>query len=198
MDFAELAERLRRITVELIGTHATFGCGVIWAPGWVVTNAHVVRRPRMLVRGAGGRRAEAVVAGLQADVDLAILRAPDLGTPDLGTPAVAWSGGDTPPVGSLVVAVGHPFGVSGALTTGIVHAVGPLRPGGRPWIQADLRLAPGNSGGPLADVEGRVIGINTLVAGGLGYAIPAWAVERFLREAVGPVLGARTPDPRAA
>jgi serine protease Do len=177
MDFAALAEGLRRITVELTCAHHTVGCGVIWAPGWVVTNAHVVRQPRMLVRGADGRRAEAVVAGLQADVDLAVLRAPGF-----GPPAVGDTDGVTPPVGSLVVAVGHPFGVSGALTTGIVHAVGPIRPGGRPWIQADLRLAPGNSGGPLGDARGSVLGLNAMVADGLALAIPVADVRRFLRE----------------
>jgi serine protease Do len=176
MDFAALAERLRRVTVELTGSHGTFGCGVIWAPGWVVTNAHVVRRPRMLVRGADGRRAEAVVAGFQVDADLAVLRAPDLGPPAAST------NGGAPAVGSLVVAVGHPFGVAGALTSGIVHAVAPIRPGGRPWIQADLRLAPGNSGGPLADARGCVVGLNAMVAGGLALAIPVTDVRRFLRE----------------
>jgi serine protease Do len=63
-----------------------------------------------------------------------------------------------------------------------VHAIGPVGAlGDRQWIQADLELAPGNSGGPLADARGRVVGINTMIAGGLGLAIPSRDVEQFLR-----------------
>jgi serine protease Do len=73
------------------------------------------------------------------------------------------------------------MGFVGALTTGVIHAVGPLRGlGSRSWVQADVRLAPGNSGGPLADAHGRVIGINTMVAGGLALAIPSNTVLDFL------------------
>jgi serine protease Do len=61
-----------------------------------------------------------------------------------------------------------------------VHAVAPLRPGGRRWIHADVRLAPGNSGGPLADTAGRVVGINTMIAAGLALAIPVDEVRRFV------------------
>jgi len=69
------------------------------------------------------------------------------------------------------------------MTAGVVHAVGPLVRGGRPWIQADLKLAPGNSGGPLADAHGRVIGVNTMVAGSLALAIPVSRVMRFVAKA---------------
>ena len=86
-------------------------------------------------------------------------------------------------MGSLVVAVGHPLGVRGALSVGIVHAVGPIRPDGRSWIQADVKLARGNSGGPLADASGQVIGLNTMVVGPLALAIPLREVARFVRTA---------------
>jgi len=79
--------------------------------------------------------------------------------------------------GELVLALGHPFGVSHALALGIVHAAD------RRWIQADVRLAPGFSGGPLADAAGRVVGINAMIAHGLGLAVPAPAIERFVRAA---------------
>ena len=84
-------------------------------------------------------------------------------------------------MGELVIAIGNPFGFIGALTTGVVHAVGRV-PGLGPmkWVQADVRLAPGNSGGPLADAQGRVIGINTMIAGGVGLAVPSNAVLRLL------------------
>jgi serine protease Do len=83
-------------------------------------------------------------------------------------------------VGELVVAVGNPLGMAGALTAGIVHSIVSRRPEGPRFIQADLKLAPGNSGGPLADARGQVVGINTMVAGDLALAVPSNAVTRFL------------------
>jgi S1-C subfamily serine protease len=86
-------------------------------------------------------------------------------------------------VGELVVAMGHPLGVRGAVAIGIIHALGPPdAPPHRRWIRADVRLAPGNSGGPLADASGRLVGVNTMVAHGLALAIPGSAVERFLQD----------------
>jgi serine protease Do len=61
--------------------------------------------------------------------------------------------------------------------------MGPLVPGGRSWIQADVRLAPGNSGGPLADASGRVVGLNAMIVGGLALAIPIGRVTEFVRAA---------------
>jgi serine protease Do len=86
--------------------------------------------------------------------------------------------------GELAIAIGNPLGFIGALATGVIHAVGPLRGlGSQSWVQADVRLAPGNSGGPLADARGRVIGINTMVAGRLALAIPSNVVQDFLSAA---------------
>ena len=97
-----------------------------------------------------------------------------------GLPPAAVADSDTLRVGAVVVALGHPLGLRRTLTAGIVHAVAPTPPDRRRWIHADLRLAPGNSGGPLADTEGRVVGINTLIAGGLALAIPVNEVRRFV------------------
>ena len=176
MDLDTLAEDLRRATVELTSAGNVVGAGVIWAPGWIVTNAHVIRHPRVVVRLADGRRADALVAGGDRTADLALLR-----VPDLALPAALAVEPQTPRIGSLVLAIGHPFGVRGALTTGIVHAVGPIARNGRSWIQADLRLAPGNSGGPLADARGHLVGLNAMIAGGLALAIPVGDVHRFAR-----------------
>jgi serine protease Do len=176
-DLSRLAEQLRRITAEVAGSGASLGSGVLWPPGCVVTNAHVVRGSRAAVRLTDGRRLEGQVIARDADADLALLRV-------LGTGIAAASIGDTAaPVGSLVAAVGHPLGVRGALSVGIVHAVGPIRPGGRSWIQADVRLERGNSGGPLADASGQVIGLNAMVVGPLALAIPIREVARFVRAA---------------
>ena len=175
-DLSHLAERLRRITAEVADSGASLGSGVLWPPGCVVTNAHVVRGSRAAVRLVDGRRLEGQVIARDTDADLALLRV-------LGTGIPAASIGDSAPVGSLVAAVGHPLGVRGALSVGVVHAVGPIRPDGRSWIQADVRLARGNSGGPLADASGQVIGLNAMVVGPLALAIPMREVTRFVRTA---------------
>jgi serine protease Do len=178
MDLAALAATVRRITVELTDTERVVGSGVVWATDRVVTNAHVVARPHVMVRRADGGRLDGRVVARDRHADLALLH-----VPGLGLSAAAIGPADELHVGSLIVAVGHPFGVRGALTTGIVHAIGSLGRGGRPWIQGDLRLAPGNSGGPLADARGRVVGINAMIVGGLALAIPASEVTRFVRAA---------------
>ena len=178
MDLDTLGDRLRRVTVEVTSGGHVVGAGVVWAPGWVVTNAHVIRQPRAVVRLPDERRTDGRIVAQDRDADLAILR-----VPDLGLPAATCAESDALRVGSLVVAIGHPLGMRGALTTGIVHAVGPITPAGRPWIQADLRLGPGNSGGPLADARGHLLGLNAMIAGGLALAIPVSEVRRFVNAA---------------
>jgi len=99
-----------------------------------------------------------------------------------GLPAATFGDSNALRVGELVMAIGNPMGFIGALTTGVVHALGSLAGFGRQsWVLADVRLAPGNSGGPLADAHGRVIGINTMIVNGLGAAVPGNAVTAFLR-----------------
>jgi serine protease Do len=80
--------------------------------------------------------------------------------------------------GEVVIAVGNPMGEPGAVSVGIVHRAPKI---GESLIGADVKLAPGNSGGPLADAEGRIVGINTMVAYGLGCAITSNAIAEFLR-----------------
>jgi serine protease Do len=178
MDLAHLAAGLRRVTVAVTDGGRTGGSGVVWAPDRVVTNAHVAPHAQVMVVASDGRRHHGRIVARDHRADLALILVPDLGL-DAGLLAPA---GELR-VGALVVAVGHPFGVRGALTTGIVQAMGPLAPGGRSWIQGDLRLAPGNSGGPLADARGRVVGINAMMVGTLALAIPVHDVARFVRAA---------------
>jgi serine protease Do len=178
IDLTGLAERLRRVTVEVSDAGASLGSGVPWPRGCVITNAHVARQSRVAVRLTDGRQLEGRLVARDADADLALIRVPGTGIP---TATVADA--DAPRVGSFVVAIGHPLGVRGALTAGIIHAIGPTMPGGRPWIQADVRLAPGNSGGPLADAAGRVVGLNAMLVGALALAIPISRVRQFVRAA---------------
>ncbi|HMD38038.1 MAG TPA: trypsin-like peptidase domain-containing protein, partial [Candidatus Acidoferrum sp.] len=173
----EIAEKLRRSTVMVQPGERGNGSGVIWqSDGLIVTNAHVVRGSGARVQLWDGREFEAAVIARDPRLDLAALRIP---AGELPAAEPADSSQLRP--GELAIAIGNPLGFVGALTTGVVHAVGPLRGAGSPpWVQASVRLAPGNSGGPLADARGRVIGINTMVASRLALAIPSNTVSQFL------------------
>jgi serine protease Do len=175
--FGEIAEQLRRSTVLVLPGERGNGSGVIWSgDGVIVTNAHVARASQMRVQLWDGREFDAALVSRDTRRDLAELR---IKAANLPAAAVADSSQVRP--GELAIAIGNPLGFVGALTTGVVHAVGPLhRFGSQQWVQADVRLAPGNSGGPLADARGRVIGINTMVAGRLALAVPSNAVTNFL------------------
>ncbi len=188
---AHLAAQLRASTVEIrVDGHGN-GSGVVWrSDGVVVTNNHVMRDDRAEVVLSDGRHVPGRVLDRNEDFDLAAVRV----TADTLQQATI---GDSSKlrVGQLVLAMGHPLGVKDALSMGIVHMAPSVRPEnhGDRWIQADLSLLPGNSGGPLADAAGRVIGINSMVAGGLALAIPSNVVERFVSGKLRPAfLGVRT------
>jgi serine protease Do len=189
------------------------GSGVVLTPdGFVVTSAHVVAGGSDPVRATfdDGRELEAEVVGADPFSDLAVLRAAarDLTSAELGD-------AEGLRVGQLVVAIGNPLGFGGSVTAGVVSALGRslTTPAGRiveNVIQTDAALNPGNSGGALADGLGRVIGINTAVAGvGVGLAVPVDAATRriigalmtdgrFRRAFIGLTGGSRPLPPRLA
>ena len=175
----EIAERLRKSTVLVRpGGSKGNGSGVVWsADGLIVTNAHVARGKRAEVCLWDGREVQAEVTARDARCDLAALR---ISAPSLFAAEAADSAGVR--AGEVAIAVGNPMGFVGAMTTGIIHGVGPIQGlGGHSWVQSDVRLAPGNSGGPLADIRGRVIGINSMIAGRMALAVASNEVARFLR-----------------
>jgi serine protease Do len=175
---AMVADGLRRSVVRVRPRGRDGGgAGVIWRPdGLIVTNAHVVRGGNVDVELADGRVLAGTVADRDPARDLASVR---VAAGDLPAADVAHAAGLR--AGDLVIALGHPHGWVGALSVGVVHSVERAGPNAAPHaVRAALRLAPGNSGGPLADARGRVVGINTMVARGLGVAIPTETVERFL------------------
>jgi S1-C subfamily serine protease len=160
------------------------GSGVVITPdGFLLTSAHVVARARGgNASFADGRDHRFDVVGADPLSDLAVLRVADadLTAAELGD-------ADSLRVGQLVVAIGNPHGFAGSVTAGVVSALGrslPTRSGANVRlvdnvIQTDAALNPGNSGGALADGHGRVVGINTAVAGvGLGLAVPINAATR--------------------
>jgi serine protease Do len=185
--FGEIAERLRRSTVQVFSKGSRGGgSGVVWKPdGLILTNAHVARTPETEVELWDGRRFDARVAARDPRRDLAALR-----IAVAGLEAAEPGDSDALRPGELVIAIGNPLGFAGALSTGAVHSVGALPGMGRQsWIRAGVRLAPGNSGGPLANAQGRVIGINTAIVNGLGVAVPSNDAAAFLRRGSRPSLG---------
>ena len=166
------------------------GSGVAIAPdGYVLTNSHVVRGARGVEVGlTDGRRLPARIVGEDPSTDLAVVRAHASGLP------FATLASQAPRPGQLAVAIGNPLGFESTVSAGVVSAVGRALRGrdGRlveNVIQHTAPLNPGSSGGPLVDVRGRVLGVNTAIiamAQGIGFAIPAatasWVVPRLLAE----------------
>ena len=179
-----VAEALRRSTVRVTGLRASGqqgdGSGVVLDGERVITNAHVVRGERLSVESWEGNHVEASLLKIDRGRDVALLR-----VPGLAAPAASLGDSDRLRVGAPVLAVGNPLGFTGAVSSGVVHLIGPVHTfSGLSWIQADVRLAPGNSGGPLADFQGQVVGVNTMiVTGGLALAIPSRRVQSFLSQA---------------
>jgi serine protease Do len=173
-----VAEFLRRATVQVRAAGADIqgaGSGVVVSDGQIVTNAHVATGNEVTIEGWDGTSHKAQIVRRDQHSDLALLS-----TNGMDAPAASLSDNE-PKAGAAVIAVGNPMGFVGAVSSGFVHGVGTLRGlGWRRWVQADVRLAPGNSGGPLADIHGQIVGINTLIAGGMALAIPAASVQRFL------------------
>ena len=166
------------------------GAGFAWGDGDLfVTSAHVVSSRKAVVLTPDGRAVEGTVVARDVDRDIALLHAPEA-----RVPAVTCGDPYALRPGALVFAVGHPLGVKDAVSVGVFQAVGAIPLGfgmaerrprrGRspfiPWVQADVRLAPGNSGGPIADVEGNVIGVAAMIVSGLALAVPAPDLERLL------------------
>lgn len=185
-DIGQISEGLRRSPVSIRsqqqGGQGSHGSGVIWSDdGLIVTNAHVIRGPGLTVELWNSTRLPAQLVNVDSKRDLATLR-----VEVAKLPAVSSANAQGLRSGELVIAVGNPLGFQGALSTGVVHGVAPFRGMGQfSWVQADVRLAPGNSGGPLANASGQVVGINTAVApSGLGLAVPTEAVRRFIK--IGP------------
>jgi serine protease Do len=189
--FGEIAEQLRRVTLQVLAGNREHrlphgrgserrtgrGSGVIWSQdGQVVTNAHVLVGNRVEVELWSGQRFPASIRSVDRQRDLAALQV-NAGVLD----NAVHGDSDALRSGELVIAVGSPYGFIGAVSTGVIHSVGAqVGVPARRWVASDVRLAPGNSGGPLANAKGEIIGLNTMIAGGLSLAIPSNVVGRFL------------------
>ena len=159
------------------------GTGIVWhSSGNIITNNHVVPRDGMKVQVelTDGRVFDARVVDREPELDLALLN-----VPADNLPAVPVGDSSKLRVGELVFAIGHPWGHRGVVTAGIISALSTVkfRNSDRQtnYIKSDVRLAPGNSGGPLLDARGNVVGINAMILGGdLSVAIPSNVVSTWV------------------
>jgi serine protease Do len=181
---AHMVGRAHESVVQVRSRGRGTGAGVIWdAEELVLTNHHVVaggrQRARVQVVLHDGRTFDAEVARRGPDLDLALLRI--RGAPG-GLPAAPLGDSGALRVGHLVYAIGHPWGRLGTVTAGIVSGLDVVRgPGGRArYVQSDVALAPGNSGGPLLNARGEVVGINAMIFGRLALSIPSNAASTWL------------------
>lgn len=184
-EMANIVERIRPSVVRVSDQHGNAGAGTIWhSDGLIVTNAHVIARGGLQVMLEDGRKLPAQVLAQDKENDVAALAidANDLPTIDLGDSRQVRAG-------QWVLALGHPWGVPHVLTAGVVIGAGddlPEMQSGREWIALGLKLRPGHSGGPLVDVEGRLIGVNTMISGpDVGFAIPVHVIKAFLKDTLG-------------
>ena len=184
-DANDVVERVRQSTVS-IRSRRGGGTGTVWRDGFVVTNNHVLPAgtERAQLEAWDGTRFEAELLSRDEERDLAVLRVPQDVAASL--PAIELRETASLRTGELVVAVGHPWGESGATATGVVTAVGSAPAGVAQHLEqavyADIQLAPGNSGGPLVDAHGRLVGINAMINGGLGVAVPSEYVATLIAE----------------
>ncbi|MDA0733852.1 MAG: trypsin-like peptidase domain-containing protein [Chloroflexi bacterium] len=185
-EMGDVVENARRSLVHVLSGRRGSGAGTIWhRDGLIITNAHVVRDQSPRVSLPNGDTLPAKILAHDAKLDVAALSvdATDLPTVELGD-------SQNLQPGQWVTALGHPWGVSGAATGGVVIGSGAGLPDvpeqDREWIAVSLHLRPGHSGGPLVDAQGRLIGINTMMIGlEVGLAVPVHLVKEFLRRELG-------------
>lgn len=169
--------------VVSVSRQGASGSGVIVRrEGIILTNAHVVGTARQVVIGlADGRRVNAEVIGRDPTIDIAVVR-----MPVTNAPIAPIGDSDRLEVGQDAIAIGNPLGLDRTVTSGVVSAIN-RSPAGialEGLIQTDAAISPGNSGGPLVDTAGEVIGINArgMMAGGgdMGFAIPSETIREIL------------------
>ena len=182
-------DQLRQFEDKLANPAVSLGSGfIISADGIVVTNNHVIDgADEVEVALPDGRVFRAEVVGIDSVTDLAVLRM-DVDEP---MPFVAFADSDSARVGDWVIAIGNPFGLGGTLTAGVVSARG-REAGGRydDYIQTDVAINTGNSGGPLFNMDGEVVGVNTLILSptgasvGISLSIPSNLAEIVVNQLV--------------
>jgi serine protease Do len=190
---AEVARSGRAVLARLAADGRGEGSGVVWAPGLIVTNAHVARSPKLGAQLPGGREVRTERIAWDGESDLAALRF-EAGEEESAT--IGDSARLQP--GEWVYAIGHPWGVRGAVTGGVVIGwVRERRDSGKApdLLAMSLHLRPGHSGGPVVNARGEVVGVNTMMNGpDVGLAVPSARIVQFLADhdlARVPTVGAK-------
>lgn len=162
------------------------GSATPWPGGLVITNNHVVPGNGAHIVDPAGASFDADVVARDASADLVALRC------EVALPPALPIRLEPLRIGELVYAIGNPWGERGVLTAGVVLARGRTRQpdGSFAPVRADLRLAPGNSGGPMTDAQGRVVGINSMIIGGVAIAIPTAVIAAFVAAATAAAIPA--------
>jgi serine protease Do len=184
-EMASLVEKVRRSLVQILNGCDGSGAGVLLHPdGPILTNAHVARRRKLKVTLPAGTALPARLLASSLELDLAALSVDAHGLPSMqiGYPTRLQPG-------HWVLAVGHPWGVTGAVTAGIITGMGKQLPempfSAREWIAVNLHPRPGYSGSPLVDAQGLMVGLNTIMADpDVGLAVPGHEIKSFLRQAL--------------
>jgi serine protease Do len=176
-----IIEQFRNIVIQIATPYSTGTGFLLRSHGVVVTNYHVIQdNKEVVIEGSMLKRRLAQVVFTDPKHDLAFIAVPDCQeVPD----AILSRNGEVS-VGDLVVAIGHPFGLKFTATQGIVSGREYLQPD-LPYIQHDAALNPGNSGGPLINAEGEVIGVNTFIISeseSMGYSLPVQCLAESLEQ----------------
>jgi len=183
INFASAVSAAKPSLVAVFAKRYGAGAGILWsADGLVLTNRHVLSSHHPKVLLADERQLGAEVVATDEEIDLALLR---VNARDL--PAIQIGDSTQLRIGELVFTLGHPWGQRNSASFGIISQLGNAQTRGRrgliPIIRTDARLAPGNSGGPLLNASGEVVGINTMIVGGnQGIAIPSAVAVDFVEQ----------------
>lgn len=170
------------------------GSGVIvdGARGYVITNYHVIAgASEIKVRLAEGKYLGAELVDQDPDTDIAVLKIRREEMPNRPLIAAEWGDSESLEVGSLVWALGSPYGLEQSVTSGIISAKHRADKVGNPlqdFLQTDAAVNPGNSGGPLVDIQGRIVGINTAIVGenfqGISFAVPSQVARKVYEQII--------------
>lgn len=185
-EMASVLGKVGRSLVQVRNVRGGAGAGTIWhSDGLILTNAHVVQGGAQKVVLQDGQVLDARLLASDTQQDIAALAVDANGLPTI---EIGESLSVKP--GQWVMAMGHPWGVIGAVTSGVIIGLESESERssypGRQWLAINMQLRPGNSGGPLLDKDGRLLGINTIMNGpDVGMAVPVHVVKRFLKQELG-------------
>lgn len=186
---ADVVDHVHGALVQIHNGQRGIGAGTIWhEQGLIMTNAHVIqgegRETHLTVTLPDGRELAAQVLDVDRQRDIAALY-----VEANGLPTIELGQSQQLKAGEWVFAVGHPWGVKNAVTSGIVIGLNPppeMKLAHDEWIAVSLHMRPGHSGGPLVDGQGRLVGMNTLITGpDVGYAVPVHLIKQLLQEKLG-------------